>query len=130
MKLAKVILAADVLAVFATSSSTPSAHLAKEAMAFIRQNFKSGIGTEDVMSSVRGRSRRLLDMRFREMYGFTVYEAILRTRYGELKRRLVRSKTPICELMKACGFTDLSNAKRIFRARYGMSMCEWRERGK
>ena len=113
-----------------TSSSTPSTHLAKEAMAFIRQNFKSGIGTEDVMSSVRGRSRRLLDMRFREMYGHSVHEAILRARYAELKRRLVRSKTPIGELMKACGFSEFSNAKRLFRARYGMSMREWRERNK
>ena len=109
-----------------TSSSTPSAHLAKEAMSFIRQNFKSGIGTDDVVRAVRGRSRRLLDMRFREMYGCSVHEAILRVRYSELKRRLVRSKTPIAELMKACGFSDLSNAKRLFRSRFGMSMREWR----
>ena len=107
-----------------TSSSTPSAHLAKEAMSFIRQNFKSGIGTDDVVRAVRSRSRRLLDMRFRELYGYPVHEAILRVRYAELKRRLLRSKAPIGELMKVCGFSEFSNAKRLFRSRYGMSMRE------
>ena len=109
-----------------TVSSTPSTHLAKEAMAFIRQNFKSGIGTEDVVRRARRCSRRLLDMRFRELYGYPVHEAILRVRYAELKRRLVNSRMPIGELMKACGFSDFSNAKRLFRSRYGMSMREWR----
>ena len=112
-----------------TSLCTPSEHLAKEAMAFIRRNFKSGIGVEDVQRSIPGRSRRLLDMRFREMYGCTPHEAILRARYAELKRRLVRSKAPIGELMAACGFSDLSNAKRAFKSRFGMSMREWREKG-
>lgn len=112
-----------------TSMCTPSEHLAKEAMAFIRRNFGSGIGVEDVLRSIPGRSRRLLDMRFREMYGCTLHEAILRTRYAELKRRLVRSRAPIGELMEACGFSDLSNAKRAFKSRFGMSMREWREKG-
>ena len=111
-----------------TSSATPSENLAKEAMAFIRQNFKSGIRAEDVIRSVPGRSRRLVDARFREMYGCSLHEAILRIRYAELKRRLVRSKAPIGELMESCGFSDLSNAKRLFKSRFGMSMREWRNR--
>ena len=111
-----------------TSSATPSGNLAKEAMAFIRQNFKSGIRAEDVIRSVPGRSRRLVDARFREMYGCSLHEAILRIRYAELKRRLVRSKAPIGELMESCGFSDLSNAKRLFKSRFGMSMREWRNR--
>ena len=109
-----------------TSPATSSENLAKEAMAFIRQNFKSGIRAEDVIRSVPGRSRRLVDARFREMYGCSLHEAILRVRYAELKRRLVRSKAPIGELMRSCGFSDLSNAKRLFKSRFGMSMREWR----
>ena len=111
-----------------TSSDTPSGNLAKEALSFIRQNFKSGISAEDVIRSVPGRSRRLVDARFREMYGCSLHEAILRIRYAELKRRLVRSKAPIGELMESCGFSDLSNAKRLFKSRFGMSMREWRNR--
>ena len=111
-----------------TRPTTVSGHLAKEAMAFIRQNFKSGIRAEDVIRSVPGRSRRLVDVRFREMYGCSLHEAILRVRYAELKRRLVRSKAPIGELMRSCGFSDLSNAKRLFKSRFGMSMREWRNR--
>ena len=109
-----------------TSQATLSGNLAKEAMAFIRQNFKSGIRAEDVIRSVPGRSSRILNARFQEMYGCSLHEAILRIRYSELKRRLVRSKAPIGELMAACGFSDLSNAKRIFKSRFGMSMREWR----
>ena len=111
-----------------TRSTTPSEHLAKEAMAFIRQNFKSGIRAEDVIRSVPGRSRRLVDARFQEMFSCSLHEAILRVRYAELKRRLVRSKVPIGELMRSCGFSDLSNAKRLFKSRFGMSMREWRNR--
>ena len=108
------------------SQASLSGNLAQEAMSFIRQNFKSGIRAEDVIRSVPGRSSRILNARFQEMYGCSLHEAILRIRYSELKRRLVRSKAPIGELMAACGFSDLSNAKRIFKSRFGMSMREWR----
>ena len=59
---------------------------------------------------------------------FSPHEAILRMRYAELKRRLVRSKAPIGELMAAYGFSDLANAKRTFKSRFGMSMRECHEK--
>ena len=37
-------------------------------------------------------------------------------------------KAPIGELVAACGFSDLANAKRTFKSRFGMSMREWREK--
>lgn len=109
-----------------TKHISPSIHIAKAAMSFIRQNALKGISASDVSSSLRA-SRRLCDLRFRECYGETMLEAILRIRFAELKRRLVSSKAPIGKITAACGFACESHAKRLFRKRFGMSMREWRQ---
>ena len=56
--------------------------------------------------------------------------------YGEnealeaLKRRLTSSNTPIGKITAACGFSCESHAKRLFKKRFGMTMREWRAKGK
>jgi AraC-like DNA-binding protein len=72
-------------------------------------------------------SRRLCDLRFRECYGDSILEAILKIRFNELKRRLVSSNIRIGKITSACGFTCESHAKRAFKKRFGMSMREWRK---
>ena len=108
-----------------TRHVAPGAHLAEEAMSFIRRNALKGIGAADVARHLRV-SRRLCDLRFRECHGMTVLEAILRVRFAELKRRLSSSSTSIGKIVAVCGFACESHAKRMFRKRFGMSMREWR----
>ncbi len=110
-----------------THHLSPGIHMAKEAMAFIRRNALKGIRPSDVPKHLHA-SRRICDMRFREYHGETMLDAILRIRFGELKRRLASSKTDIRKLTAACGFTCESHAKREFKKRFGMSMREWRNR--
>ena len=112
-----------------TRPISPATHLAEAAMTFIRRNALNGISAADVSSNLRV-SRRLCDLRFRECHGETMLEAILRVRFTELKRRLVSSNTPIGKITSACGFDCESHAKRLFKKRFGMSMREWRARGK
>ena len=108
-----------------TRHIAPGAHLAEEAMSFIRRNALKGIGAADVANHLRV-SRRLCDMRFRECYGDSMLEAILKIRLNELKRRLSSSSVRIGKISAACGFSCESHAKRLFKKRFGMSMREWR----
>ena len=112
-----------------TRPISPATHLAEAAMTFIRRNALKGISPANVAAHLRA-SRRLCDLRFRECHGETMLEAILRIRFAELKRRLVSSKTPIGKITAACGFSCESHVKRLFKKRFGMSMREWRAKGK
>ena len=108
-----------------TRHISPATHLASEAMSFIRRNALKGINAAAVAKHLRV-SRRLCDLRFRECHGESMLGAILRIRLAEVKRRLTSSKTPICKVVAACGFSCESHAKRLFKKRFGMTMREWR----
>ena len=111
-----------------TRHVSPATHLAEKAMSFIRRNAIKGIGAADVANHLRV-SRRLCDMRFRECYGDSMLETILKIRLNELKRRLSSSSVRIGKITTACGFSCESHAKRLFKKRFGMSMREWRRSG-
>lgn len=104
---------------------SPAAHLAEEAMTFIRQNACKGIGSADVAKHLHV-SRRLCDLRFGECHGKTVLDAILDVRFDAIKRRLATSKAPIGKITAECGFPCELHAKRMFKKRFGMTMRDWR----
>ena len=105
----------------------PASLLVERAMAFIRQNTTKGISAADVAEHLDV-SRRLADLRFRQMTGGTLLEAILKHRFGELKRRLRDTDMPIAKIVAVCGFRTLSNAKALFRKRFGGSMRDYRQK--
>ena len=108
-------------------SVTPSVHLVERATAYIRRNATKGIGAEDVIRHL-GVSRRLADLRFRQLTGETILSAILRIRLAEVKRRLKDTDTPIAKITVACGFKGENYAKKLFRSRFGTSMTEFRRK--
>jgi AraC-like DNA-binding protein len=73
-----------------------------------------------------GVSRRLLDLRFRQVCGKSVLEDILDVRLAEVKRMLNDTDRTIIQIGRDCGFNDPDNLKRLFRKRFGTSMREWR----
>lgn len=105
----------------------PAARLVNKALAFIARNALSGIGVDDVVRHL-GVSRRLADLRFRELENRTILQAILDRRFGELERRLLETDLPIRRLAAACGFGDVVHLTRLFRKRHGMTMREFRQR--
>ena len=108
-------------------SVTPSVHLVERATAYIRRNATKGIGADDVIRHL-GVSRRLADLRFRQLTGESILSAILRIRLAEVKRRLKDTDTPIAKITAACGFKGENYAKKLFRSRFGMSMTEFRSK--
>ena len=80
------------------------------------------------MAAHLGISRKLLERRFREMGRGTVLEAIQEVRFEALTKLLLASDRSIVTLGRACGFTNPSWLKTLFRKRYGQTMSEYRAR--
>ena len=105
----------------------PAAALAERAVAFIRRNATRGITSSDVAAHL-GVSRSLADLRFRQTMGESMLAMILRLRLEAVKRKLRDTAMPIGQVTASCGFPCAEHAKRLFKARFGCSMREWRRR--
>ena len=109
--------------------STPpesiSGMMVQKALAFINRNALSGIGVQDVAAHIQV-SRSLLDLRFREHLGDSVYAAILNVRLEEVKRRLRTTSDPIGQIAVDCGWRNPASLKNLFKRLYGVSMRDWR----
>ena len=96
-----------------------SVRLVTRARAYIADNFGRHLTVPEIAASVKA-SRRLLEMKFRQVTGGTVHDEIERVRMDEAKRLLANTKRPISEISAACGFSsDISFRfafKRIFGA--------------
>ena len=99
--------------------------LVERAMAFIRLNLDRKF-TMLRLAQELNVSRRLADLRFRQAAGKSILEAILDCRFDEMKRLLRFTDIPVGKIIASCGFNTVSNAKNLFKKRYGMSMSEYR----
>lgn len=110
------------------SSTAPVSHagkLVQKALAYIRKNALSGISVEDVVRHL-GCSRRLADLRFRELQNTTIGAAISEIRLEEVKRLLLSSQEPLTQIAASCGYHNANYLKNLFKRRFGMSMSAWR----
>ena len=108
-----------------TKPISPIAQIINRAESFIRENATNGISVADVAADL-GVSRRLADLRYRQATGKSILEAILDCRFDEMKRLLQFTDIPVGKIIASCGFNTVSNAKSLFKKRYGMSMSEYR----
>lgn len=110
-----------------TAMVSPTGKLVQKALAFIRKNALRGISVDDVAKHLNV-SRRLLDLRFRELQATTIGETIIQTRLDEVKHRLRTTGESIESIALACGYENPNYLKNLFRKRYAMSMREFRRR--
>ncbi len=108
-----------------TVAQSEAGKLVQKVLAYIAHEAMKGIGVEDVARRFKV-SRSLLEMRFRELQNESVYEAMLRIRLEEVKRRLRRTNDPISEITAACGWKNPVPPKTLFKKRFGVSMREYR----
>lgn len=108
-----------------TRHIVPAARVLREALAFIDAEAVHGIGPAAVAKHL-GISRRLLDLRFGEFSGRTVAETIRDRQLKVLRDLLSDSRLPIRQITEKCGFRNETYPKELFKARFGMSMREWR----
>ena len=109
-----------------TTSYSKTGRLVQKILAYINTEALSGIGVEDVAARFKV-SRSLLELRFRELQDESVYEAILRIRLEEVKRRLRQTNETISEITAACGWKNPTPPKALFKKRFGISMREYRK---
>lgn len=95
-------------------------HISREAV--------KGISVGDVAKRFKV-SRSLLELRFRELQHESVYEAMLRIRLEEVKRRLRHTTDPIAEITASCGWENPAPPKTLFKKRFGVSMRDYRRGG-
>lgn len=112
-----------------TAHLAPAVHLVNRAQAFIRENALRGIGVEDVVRDL-GVSRRLADLRFRELAGKTMHEAIVEVRLAEVKRLLAQTDRPMADIARMTGFGSPNNLKKAFKGAVGQTMTEFRRQAR
>ena len=109
-----------------TAELSTSGKLVQKAVAFIRRHAFEGIGVPDVVAHLRV-SRRLADLRFRELQHTSIGEEITRIRLAEVQRLLRSTKEPIDLIAAQCGYANPNYLKNLFRKRFSMSMREFRK---
>jgi LacI family transcriptional regulator len=110
-----------------TRPLTPAAHLIRKAHAFIDGHVASGISVKDVVSHLKV-SRRLADLRFREIENCTIRDAIEAQRMSLAEKALVDTSQTIRRIAADCGYASANTFEIAFRKLHGLSPGEYRRR--
>ena len=108
-----------------TSEPSHAGHLVQKAVAYINRHAVDGIGVEDVVAHIKC-SRRLADLRFRQLQGRSIRQAIEDRRLDEVKRRLISTREKTDSIAAACGYESACYLRNLFRKRFSMTMTEFR----
>ena len=95
------------------------------AMRDIRTRACTGLRVADVAATM-GCSTRLAEMRFREVTGKTIREAIADIRMERVAVLLRSGALPIGDIAKMCGYGTEAALRIAFKKRFGVSMRSWR----
>jgi AraC-like DNA-binding protein len=99
----------------------------ERALAYIEANASSpSLGLGDVARTVH-LSPAAFSRFFRQITGDTLVHHVTQVRIGLACRRLAESDQGVAEIAFACGFGNLANFNRRFRATKGMTPTEFRE---
>ena len=96
-----------------------------EAVEMIRREACDGLTAQTLSARFPG-SRRLFELRFREAMGRSVLDEILHVRMQKVQTLLADTDIPIGATADFCGFRTDRALRKLFLAREGVSMAEWR----
>ena len=108
-----------------TLRESPAGILVKRAATFIDAKATHGATPGDVAQHVRV-SRRLLDLRFREVTGKSVQQALRERRLDAVRHLLSTTTMTIGEIAVKCGYQDDNYLKNQFKRAFGTSMRKFR----
>lgn len=95
------------------------------ALEIIRVKACSGLRPKDVFAELDC-SRRLAELRFRELTGHSVQDEIAAVRLSRVKELLAREGVPIESIATRCGWKSTAQLRVFFRVVEGSSLREWR----
>ncbi len=100
----------------------------QKAVQFIHQNYQKKIGVKDVMGEV-ALSRRLLERRFKQVTGVTLYQYISNLKIKHFAELLLDNPDEqITGIALSLGESDTKSISRRFKQFYGCSPHEWRQK--
>lgn len=108
-----------------TPAPTAGDALVRRGIEFIRRRTLQPTTVKDVVAHLKV-SRRLAELRFREITNRTILSVILDEKLDATKRLLKSSDESIGEVCKRCGWKSENYPKRLFREKFGQTMLEWR----
>ena len=107
----------------------PVARIVLEAMSYIEKNASGSLHVSEIAAHL-GISRRLLDLRFRQIQNVTVLDAIVKARIGLIKKKLFTTSNSIMQISSDCGFSSPAALVRFFREQTGVTPNRWRQKSK
>ena len=93
------------------------AHTIEKALAYIDRHINRPVRVTELVAHLHV-SRRLLEIRFREILHCGVNATIVSRRLDHYRRQLLHSKQSARAVARACGFSDMSYLTRTFKARF------------
>ena len=109
-----------------TRPLSPSAHLVRKALEFIKTNAAKGIGVKDVVAHLKI-SRRLADLRFREIEGRSILQAIETRRLELAERALTETERPVKTVASESGYRNVKTFEAAFRRKHGITPSAFRK---
>ena len=108
-----------------TGHVAPAAAIVDRAKELIAKDATSGLTIDSLAKTLRI-SRRLLELRFRELEGTTIGKAIAERRLEEATRQIRATKHTIVRIAADCGFSDAKHLTHRFKEKFGVSPLHFR----
>ena len=108
-----------------TAPSSTTGRMVLKAEEFVRGHAGENIHVDDVARHL-GVSRRLLDLRFREVTGRTVLDAIHAEQLENVRHLLRTTSLSITEISRLYNFRSENHLKRLFKQAFGQTMSDYR----
>ena len=96
-----------------------------EAVRFIHTHAETDIAVKDVVKAVQI-SRRALEIRFMRELGCSPLQEIRKSRMEMAKKHLLDANRKVAEVARLCGFADVGNFTRAFRAHTRLTPAAYR----
>ena len=96
------------------------------AILFIHRNVRRKISVADVTAEA-ALSRRLLERRFKDVTGKTLYEYITELKLKDFAEQLVETDEQVMTIALSMGENDTKSISRRFKQLYGCTPLQWRE---
>jgi LacI family transcriptional regulator len=93
---------------------------------YIENNYMNPLSVGNLVSVVPY-SRRVLEKRFKEETGITVYQYLLRVRIDKFSELLITSDLSLVEAAYSAGFSDYKNVSRVFAKEKSMTPFQFRK---
>lgn len=108
-----------------TGHIAPAAAIVDRAKELIAKDATSGLTIDSLAKTLRI-SRRLLELRFRELEGTTIGKAIAEMRLEEATRQIRTTKHTLVRIAADCGFSDAKHLTHRFKEKFGVSPLQYR----